>query len=161
MSKKYEFTGEVKVVFGHALHRIRAAVAFGNVEKDEIGGWIENESNLSHEGDAWVYGDAKVYGDAEVYGNAKVYGNAEVCGDAWVCGDAHYLTVGPIGSRGGFTTFFRTKSLEIGVTCGCFRGNIQEFAKKVEETHGGNDHARRYAAAIELAKACIDLTAER
>ena len=137
MSKKYEFTGEVKVVFGHTLHRIRATVAFSNVEKDEIGGWIENESNLSHEDNAWVCG------------NAEVYGNA------------HYLTVGPIGSRGGFTTFFRTKSLEIGVTCGCFSGDIQTFAKKVEETHGGNDHAKRYAAAIELAKACIDLTAER
>jgi dUTPase len=26
----------------------------------EIGGWIENEDNLSHCGDCWVYGDAEV-----------------------------------------------------------------------------------------------------
>ena len=63
-----------------------------------------------------------------------------------------------MGSRGGFTTFFRSKNLEICVTCGCFRGNIQAFAEKVKETHGENEHAKRYMAAIELAKVCIDLT---
>ena len=147
MNKKYEFTGEVKVVFGCTLHRIRATVAFGDVEKNEIGGWIEKEDNLSRDGNAWVWGNAKVWGDAEVCGNAKV------------CGNAHYLTVGPIGSRDGFTTFFRTKSLEIGVICGCFNGNIQAFAEKVKKTHGENDHAKRYMAAIELAKVSIDLSA--
>ena len=86
--KKYEFTGEVKVVFGITLHRIRAAVSFGVVVKGELGGWIEKEENLSQNGNAWVYGDAKVYGDAWVYGDAKVYDNAKVCGNAEVCGNA-------------------------------------------------------------------------
>ena len=96
--KKYEFTGETKeirLLFRTAtLHRIRATVAFGIVEVGDLGGWIEKEENLSHEGKAWVCGDAKVWGNAEVWGNAKVWGNAEVCGDAevWgnaeVCGDA-------------------------------------------------------------------------
>lgn len=40
------------------------------------------------------------------------------------------------------------------------RGNIDAFAEKVKATHGENEHAKRYMAAIELAKVCIDLTAE-
>ena len=146
--KKYEFTGEVKRWLGRTLHQIRALVAFGNVEAGEVGGWIEKEENLSQDGNAWVYG------------NAWVCGNARVCGDARVFKMSHYLTVGPIGSRREFTTFFRTKGLEIKVSCGCFRGNIEEFAQQVQETHGDNNHAKRYGIAIELAKASIDLSPE-
>lgn len=146
--KKYEFTGETKQWLGRTLHQIRAIVDFGDVKTGDIGGWIEKEENLSHEDTAWVYGNALVYGDAWVYGDAQVYGNA------------HYLTVGPTGSRNDITTFFRTKDLKIGVTCGCFRGDIDAFAEKVRQTHGDNEHAKRYMAAIELAKVSIDLTPE-
>ena len=94
--KKFELTAEfVTTVFGKKLFRIKALVAFGNVEKGELGGFIEKEDNLSHDGnawvsgDAWVYGNAQVYGDAWVSGNAWVYGDARVSGDAWVYGDDH------------------------------------------------------------------------
>ena len=92
--KKYELTSETKVVFGHTLHRIRALASFGTVKAGDLGGWIEREDNLSHDGNAWVCDDARVYGnawvcdDAQVYGNARVYGNAWVCDDAQVYGDA-------------------------------------------------------------------------
>lgn len=152
--KKYEFTGEVKTWLGRTLHQIRAVVAFGEIEAGEVGGWIEKEKNLDHEGNAWVYGDAWVYGSAQVYGNAWV------CGDARVYGSAHYLTVGPIGSRNAITTFFRTKSMEIFVSCGCFTGNIQAFEEKVKQTHGDSANAKAYFLAIELAKLRIDLTPE-
>lgn len=82
--EKYKFTGETKQHFGRTLYQIVAIVSFGSVAAGEIGGWIEAESNLSHEGNAWVYGDARVYGNAWVYGNAQVYGNAGVSGDARV-----------------------------------------------------------------------------
>ena len=71
--KKYEFTGETKQVglFGNiTLKRIRATMEFGIVKIGDLGGWIEKEENLSHEGKAWVYGDAEVYGYAEVFGNS-------------------------------------------------------------------------------------------
>ena len=152
MNKKFEFTGEVKEIFGRKLRQIRAKIAFGNVEAGEIGGWIEKEENLSEPGNAWVSDDAQVYGNARVYGNAWVYGNA------LVCIQSHWLCIGPIGSRFDFTTFFRTKSLEIYVKCGCFCGSIQAFAEKVSETHGDSQYAKQYMAAIEVAKACIDLT---
>ena len=57
--KKYEFTGETKRVElwnrTATLHRIKATVEFGFVKVGELGGWIEKEENLSHEGKAWVY----------------------------------------------------------------------------------------------------------
>ena len=61
------------------------------------------------------------------------------------------MMVGPIGSRGGYTTIFHTDK-GVFVVCGCFRGTIEEFAKKVEETHGDNRHAMDYKALIEFVK---------
>ena len=70
--KKFEFTGETKTIsllFRTAtLHRIRAVAEFGLVKIGDLGGWIEKEENLSHEGKAWVWGNAKVCGDAKVWG---------------------------------------------------------------------------------------------
>ena len=96
--KKYEFTGETKQIDylfkTVTLHRIKAVVSFGLIKAGELGGWVEKEENLSHEGNAWVYDNAKVYGDAwvsgnaEVSGDAKVYDNAKVYGDAWVYDNA-------------------------------------------------------------------------
>lgn len=156
--KKYEFTGETKeirLLFRTAtLHRIRATVAFGIVEVGDLGGWIEKEENLSHEGKAWVWGDA------EVWGNAKVWGDAEVCGDAKVFSASHVLVIGAIGSRNDFTTFYRDKDNEITVKCGCFLGKIDRFLEKVTQTHGDSKYALVYRAAVEVAKLQIDLSGE-
>ena len=43
--KKYELTSETKVINGVELHRIKALISFGRVEKGELGGWIESEKN--------------------------------------------------------------------------------------------------------------------
>ncbi|WP_406604476.1 hypothetical protein [Bartonella gliris] len=100
MEKKYEMTDETIEVDGKTLHRIRALRDFSDVEKGDLGGYIEREGNLSHENSCWVYHNAKVYGNARVYGhasiydgaeiydNALIYDNAEVYGDAKVYGDA-------------------------------------------------------------------------
>ena len=61
------------------------------------------------------------------------------------------LIVGPIGSRNGYTTIYHTDK-GVFVTCGCFRGTLDEFAKKVDETHGDNNHARDYKALVEFVK---------
>ena len=58
MSKKFELTSETKVLFGRKVFRIKALVSFSSITAGELGGWIEAEKNLSHEGDAWVSGDA-------------------------------------------------------------------------------------------------------
>ena len=66
------------------------------------------------------------------------------------------LTVGEIGSRGGYTTILHTDK-GVFVMCGCFCGTLDEFAKKVEETHGDNKHARDYKALVEFAKVKFEL----
>ena len=142
--KKYEFTGETKRVElwnrTATLHRIKATVEFGFVKVGELGGWIEKEENLSHEGKAWVWGNAKVWGNAEVFLAS------------------HVLVMGSVGSRNDFTTFFRDKDNEITVKCGCFLGKIDKFLEKVTQTHGNNKYALVYRAAVEVAKLQIELT---
>ena len=168
--KKYELTSETKIVFGHILYRIKALSSFGCVSAGDLGGFLESEKNLSQNGNAWVFGDAWVYGDAEVSGNARVSGNAWVSGDARVSGNAEVsgdaevfgnaevseigaiFWIGVIGSRNDTATFFRCRDGSIKVVCGCFFGNLDEFAKKVRKTHGDNDHAKVYMLAIEMAK---------
>ena len=163
--KKFEFTGETKTIsllFRTAtLHRIRAVEEFGLVKVGDLGGWIEKEENLSHEGKAWVYGDAEVWGNAEVYGDAEVWGNAKVYGDANIFSASHVLVIGAIGSRDDFTTFFRDSDNEITVKCGCFLGKIDEFLKKVAKTHKDSKYAFVYRAAVEVAKLQIDLSLEK
>ena len=110
MKKKYEFIeGDEKVTpAGIIVKRIRALVAVQDtsVVPGDLGGYIQQESNLDHRGAAWVYDNAqvygnaqvtgsarvchnaRVYGDAQIYGYAYVYGNARVCGDAQVSGNA-------------------------------------------------------------------------
>src|SRR5271166_2532820 len=107
--KKYELTTETISPFGRPLYRIRALVPFGAVKAGDLGGYIESENNLSHEGEAWVFDkawvfeearvfeDARVFDKAQVYGKALVFGNAlvfnearvfdraQVFGDSWVC----------------------------------------------------------------------------
>ncbi|HEM5313507.1 TPA: polymer-forming cytoskeletal protein, partial [Streptococcus suis] len=65
MTKKYELVLDDTISFwGWKLFRIRALISFGSVEAGDLGGYIEKEDNLSHDGNAWVYGDAKVWGNA-------------------------------------------------------------------------------------------------
>ena len=87
--KKYELLENDTIeVNGKTLYRIKALKDFSCIKKGDLGGYIEKENNLSHDGKCWVYGygNAKVYDDAEVYGNACVFGDAKVYGGAKVYG---------------------------------------------------------------------------
>ena len=82
MNKKYEFTEETRNYNGITLHRIRALRDFSYIKKGSLGGWIEKEDNLSHDGDCWVFGNAIGYNNSFVYENAEVFGNACIYGNA-------------------------------------------------------------------------------
>lgn len=92
--KKFELIPEDTLNwFGKTLFRIKACMDFtttsgAKIHAGDIGGYVEKESNLSHDGKAWVSGNAKVYGNAKICGNAEVYGNAEVWGNAKIDGNA-------------------------------------------------------------------------
>lgn len=125
--KKFELTSEfVTNVFGKKLFRIKALIAFGNVEKGELGGFIEKEDNLSHSGNAWV------------------------SGDAWVYCDADYAVVTGFGHCFRTTTFFRCEDKIIRVQCGCFYGDLAQFREIVKKTHGDSKYAKEYLAIADL-----------
>lgn len=92
--KKYEFfAGDTKQVGNVVLQRVistrQLMLADGNVlEQGTLGGYIQSERNLSHEGHCWVADEAIVSGKATVYGNALVKEQAMVCGRAQVYGSA-------------------------------------------------------------------------
>jgi NDP-sugar pyrophosphorylase family protein len=88
MSKKYKLTKTTKQVNGKTLYQIQALTSFSDVKKGDLGGWIEKEENLSHEGNCWVYNNACVYDSAFVADNARIYNNARVYDDAQVFGNA-------------------------------------------------------------------------
>ena len=125
--KKFELTNEfITNMFGTKLFRIRALVEFGDVEAGELGGYVEKESNLGHDDNAWVYDNARVYGDARV------------------CGNGDYAYAHGFGSVNRTTTFFRLKDGGVGVRCGCFYGTLAQFRDKIRETHGESAIAEEY-----------------
>ena len=80
---KYTFSEtEERMWLGHTLHKVIYDAEWLKEneidEEDTVGGWIENEKNLS-QNDMCMVTD-----DAMVYGNARVYDNAIVCGEARV-----------------------------------------------------------------------------
>lgn len=176
MEKKYELTDETMDFNGKTLYRIRALKDFGNVKKGNLGGYVESEKNLSHDGNCWIYDKAKVYGNANVFNDAKVFDNAQVFGNAKLfynakaCGDAkvfNYARIGgdalikssrdfslvsSFGSENRTSTFFRCDDGKVRVSCGCFYGTIHQFEKKVRKTHKRNQFAKEYLLVAKLMK---------
>lgn len=87
--KKYEIT-DIQHPDASDLYRIRALrdIPLRRVQEGDLGGYVESESNLSHEGECWIGGDAIVRGGATVSERAYVSGRAYVLGDARVSGKA-------------------------------------------------------------------------
>ncbi|WP_281713783.1 hypothetical protein [Anaerotignum lactatifermentans] len=85
---KYELTSHFIAFTDRKIFRIKAVRSFGNIEKGTIGGYVESEKNLSHEGNCWVSDDAAVFEDAIVRENAVVSGNSWIRGHAIISGNA-------------------------------------------------------------------------
>jgi predicted acyltransferase (DUF342 family) len=86
--KKYELTDAIKTLEnGVVLHQIMALRSIPGTFTSigGLGGWVESESNLSQDGDAWVTERACVYGAARVRHDAMITDDAEVSGDTQVC----------------------------------------------------------------------------
>jgi carbonic anhydrase/acetyltransferase-like protein (isoleucine patch superfamily) len=108
-SNKYEFTGEERewLNTGRIVKRIRAIrdIGDGLITAGTLGGWIESEKNLSHDGNCWVADEssvamsalvsddafiskyAQLWDHAHVYGKVHVTDQSSVFGDASVSGD--------------------------------------------------------------------------
>ena len=84
----YALTTNDKLV---KVYRIKALRSFGNVHKGDLGGFVQSEQNLSHEGNCWVADNAKVYENARIIGSVLVNKDACINGNACI-----YGTNGPI-----------------------------------------------------------------
>ena len=101
MEKKYELTDETKEIDGHVLHRIKAIRHINwRIDAGDLGGFIENEDCLSHEGTCWVDNDACVFAGSFVSEDAVIYEKAiikhsEVSGEVSVYDNAvvEYSTI--------------------------------------------------------------------
>ena len=60
-----------------------------------------------------------------------------------------YLAIGPIGSREDYLYAYITTT-GLYVEAGCFFGTRDEFAERVQESHGDNSHGQEYTAALAL-----------
>ena len=115
MEKKYKLTDETINVCGKKLCRIEALKDFIDVEKGDKGGFIEDEHNLSHDGNSWVFDNAIVCGNARVYGNAKIENKSD------------YIVFKNWWSSGRYFTCTRSNDMW---KVGCFYGNGEELIKK-------------------------------
>lgn len=90
--KKYRLLKDQVIEFEyHKLYRIEALRDFGNVKKGDIGGYVQTEDNLSHEGLCWIYDDAKAYDQSRVSGNARIQDRVQVSEHAKVGDNANIL----------------------------------------------------------------------
>lgn len=147
MEKKFELTDKfVFNTFGIKLFQIKCTKSFKYAKEGDLGGYVEKDENLDQESDAWVSGDARVYGDAWVYGDADIENDNNHCG--FDC----------FGSCNRHTHAYLTKDNKVEITCGCFRGSIEEFEKEVEKTHSGKIYEKQYKAIINVIKIKFGLT---
>jgi len=131
--KKYQLLkDDTKQVGSRTLYRIRSIVAFGIVANGDLGGYVESESNLSHNGNARVSGNARVYGATSI---------------VWFsC----------VGSENGTLTVCKSKT-GLFVSRGCFSGIDAEFLSRVDKAHGADSRiGREYHMLIEVARSRIN-----
>ena len=78
--RKYEFTENEKEYQQTTFRQIRALrdIRLHGVQSGDLGGWIEEEINLSHEGACWVGEESFVMRNASVTGDAGVRGKSIV-----------------------------------------------------------------------------------
>ena len=147
---------EIKSVFGKLLFEYEKE---NNNIKDTLIEAIKSDADLGGADLRGAYLRGAYLSDADLRGAnlSGAYLGGAYLGDADL-GDWGKLTttrdlliIGPIGSRQDYTTIYHTPN-GIFVACGCFRGNIDEFAEAVKKTHADNQHAHDYTALIDFVK---------
>ena len=87
--------------------------------------------------------------------------NCDSC-NGYITNPSMYITQN-IGSRNDQTIFYygkTDKGMSIQIQCGCFHGDLKEFAEAVEKTHGADEYGEQYRREIEKVKALFELERE-
>lgn len=66
--------------------------------------------------------------------------------------DADHCGFDCFGSSNRHTHAYLTSDNTVEITCGCFRGSIGEFEKRVKNTHAGTVYENQYNAIINVIK---------
>ena len=82
--------------------------------------------------------------------------DAYLGGGEKLIGERPVFVIGPIGSRCDYLTEYLTDK-GIRLRAGCFFGDIDTFRNKLESTHGDNDHAAEYRAALALIEKHVEI----
>ncbi len=95
-------------------------------------------------------------GDANLYGanlrGANLYGanlRGADLGGKKLAGARPFIQIGPIGSRSDYLQAFVTDR-GLMIRAGCFFDTRDQFELRIVETHGDNEHAQEYRAALAL-----------
>lgn len=83
---KYEITSNVLTVDGRDFFQVKALKDFDNAKAGDLGGYVENEHNLSQEGECWIRRDVVLMDNARVEDNAVVTGDSVVRNNGCVRG---------------------------------------------------------------------------
>lgn len=109
--KKFELIDASDYGYGGA-YRIRALRDFGDVQKGMLGGYVEEESCLSHEGDCWIYGNSFVGKGCRVMEYSKIYDNTNIIGGVSIRG--HSLVKGGFDISGDVISIIDSRIINVG-----------------------------------------------
>lgn len=88
--KKYEVTDIAHPQYPW-LHRIRALRDFADIKAGTLGGYVQDEDNLSQDGTCWIYNDAIAMEEAHVAEGGQLFGKAVARGQCLVSGTAQVI----------------------------------------------------------------------
>lgn len=145
--KKYEFTGETlkdEIPIGveareHVtVYQIRALIDIPahNVKKGDLGGWIEKEENLSHEGNCWL-GNGIVSGSSTIKGDILVGDNEYEESSCYIRGNSHIEGTGLLSGVVVDNSIINGHILSYGTSFdfSYVEGNIKAFEGLLKQCH--------------------------
>ena len=85
-----------------------------------------------------------------------LFRGANLRGGEKLIGERPVFMTGPIGSRCNYLIAYVTDK-GIRLLYGCFFGDVETFRSKLELTHGDNDHAAEYRAALVMIEKHVEI----
>lgn len=80
-NKKYKILkDDFKIIDSVKVYRIQALKSFADVQKGDLGGFVESEANLSQQNTCWIYDSSIVKDEVKVIDKVKVFSNSVLQG---------------------------------------------------------------------------------
>lgn len=116
----------------------------------------ENSWNANIETEESALLKSKSLNDCRGCSDCNDCSDCRYCSD---CSDCRGIKSNPqkyitpkIGSRNSQTTIYWTNKDDVQIICGCWKGNISEFEKRIKEVHAKTEHLKPYLNQIKIFK---------